>query len=513
MIQYLINTSVTWLSFILLFELLLKNRSHYQLNRMYLNIGVIAGVIIPLINLNTIRAASKPVFADPQGPLSVIQKSIRVSPVATTSIAQEQAHNYLPQLLWLIYAVGVLIGMIYLVREALQLFKLSRSGRRTFYGKYTIVETGGKQAPFSFFNIIFVSDIKTYSTEEWQMILQHEKEHSRRLHSLDNLLVLMVRIIFWFNPLPYILHKKVREVHEFQADEAVKGCKKEYGNFLLEQNMLSAYSLLTHSFNYSPIKKRLTMLMTKESRKGLFRYVTAVPMIGLLLLVCTKVTFSGESDSKDDVITFNGNTVKFAALKVIPDEYRATLNSQKSMYLYNSLPDSVPIKDAGTGMTNMHKVRTDMMPVSLNGKPIFGKEQYYLIPDKDTSYSTPVILSSANNIEEFLFSALKTSLSKLDDGLYRFDIKRLVVDEKGEPAYYELKGIYQNIDPLVGESTLKNEIKRKIDSEIAALLKDKLKFKPAVKDGQPVNVRMMMNRNYVIKVKQNKAELINDFGC
>ena len=76
MIQYLINTSIVWLAFILLFELL-KNRSHYQLNRMYLILGVVAGVIIPLINFNILSPASQPIFADPEGPLSVMQKSIR----------------------------------------------------------------------------------------------------------------------------------------------------------------------------------------------------------------------------------------------------------------------------------------------------------------------------------------------------------------------------------------------------------------------------------------------------
>src|SRR5690606_4094398 len=123
------------------------------------------------------------------------------------SLVQEQSHNFLPQVLWLIYAVGVFVGMVIFIREALHLFKFFRSGRKTSYDKYSIVETNQQQTPFSFFNIIFVSDSKCYSAVQWQMILQHEKEHGRRLHSLDNLLFVLVRIVFWFNPLPYILHK------------------------------------------------------------------------------------------------------------------------------------------------------------------------------------------------------------------------------------------------------------------------------------------------------------------
>jgi bla regulator protein blaR1 len=123
MITILINTSVTWLCSLLLYELLLKKETFHQLNRFYLLLTFMVGLVLPLlpwghaVQFNTLKADGTSVLQAPAGPVA--------DATAVTGIkneAQSPVVNW-----WLIlYLAGVTAGVLYLLRDLVRLWLLYR---------------------------------------------------------------------------------------------------------------------------------------------------------------------------------------------------------------------------------------------------------------------------------------------------------------------------------------------------------------------------------------------------
>lgn len=512
MVQYIINASIIWLSCLLVYELLFRNVSFHKFNRTFLLITLIAGASLPLVNINALMPDTGIVLPEPVRQVKEAKQAIVLNP-----LAQQHAPTSLPydisQIAWLIYILGVVVSSILILREVLLLSFLYIKGRKTTEHGFKIVETGKQHGPFSFFNIIFVRSRSEYKPAQWRLLTMHEQEHSRRLHTLDNLLVLSFHILFWFHPLVHVYYIRLRMVHEFQADRAVAANLHDYGKFLLEQTMLQRAPVLTHSLDSSPVKARISMLNKTANRKvTLLKYLVVVPLSFALALFCTKHSFSGPANSGEQKVIFKGNEIVFGALKVIPYHYMETVKLQRSMFMPVTVSDSFHVRNNATGKYEMQAVVKDIMPVAINGKPILGNEPQYLLPGEYINYTPPVFNGSALSLDEYLFSELKGELDKLEDGVYRLNINRLLVDDEGKLAYYENKGIEISMGdfetkPVMDEQTM-NEINRKLDG----LLEGPVTYKPAVKEGKAVNVRLGFG-NYYIVVKQHKAQLAERKGC
>lgn len=512
MLQYVINLSMIWLSCLLVYELLLRKMSFHRYNRFYLLITLFMGIILPLVNFNNLLPDTAVTFPEPTKQVYAMKEALQVHPVIPEATAHANTFN-VEQALWLIYFAGIAISLALLLREAISLYVLYRRGVKIRDGKYTIIETGKNHSPFSFFSLIFVNEKREFSHEQWTLLLTHEQEHGRQLHSIDNLLLLTARIVFWFHPLSYVYYKRLRMIHEYQADEAAALNIHDYGTFLLEQNMLQRSPLLAHSFNYSPVKKRIAMLTNiKTKRSQLFKYGVVIPLSFVLVLFCTGNSISRSFDKPKVAINFKGNEIVFGEFKVIPSDFMKNIEQQKKMFMVPSLPDSFAERNHATGKIEMRPVQVDMMPVNINGKPILGNEPQYLHPDASIKYTTPVFIATHGNMYQYLFTELKTELDKLEDGGYVLNIDRMVIDDKGNLAYYENKGIELLKLPIDKNPILKEDTKETINTRLTDMLNNSVKFKPAQQNGKPVNVRLSLPM-YEIVVKNHKAQLVERAGC
>jgi len=121
----------------------------------------------------------------------------------------------------------------------------------------------------------------------------HEETHAHQKHSIDLLLIEVLLVLFWFNPLLWILRHKIILNHEFLADfGALKrgGNVYKYQNLILNFSMERRYSGFTHTINYSSLKKRLLLMKTQSSKKSMvLRSSLLFPML------IAMVTFFGET--------------------------------------------------------------------------------------------------------------------------------------------------------------------------------------------------------------------------
>ena len=160
----------------------------------------------------------------------------------------------------------------------------------------------------------------------------------------------------------------------------------------------------------------------------------------------------------------------------------------------------------------MRPVLSNLMPVTINGKPIFGNEQEYFLSPAYTNETTPVVDRTDRSFDEFIFGKLKEEISKLNNGDYVLHINRIVIDEQGKIAYYENEGISFITSSSGNLSIIDENVKKDIHDKITAILENDIKFKPALKDGKPVNARLSFG-NYDIIVRDHKASIQERTGC
>jgi len=79
--------------------------------------------------------------------------------------------------------------------------------------------------------LVVESEIPAFSFGHWVLLSQndydhhrlpllaHEQAHIRLNHFYDLLLLEIVKIVHWFNPVVYRMAKDLKEIHEFQADD------------------------------------------------------------------------------------------------------------------------------------------------------------------------------------------------------------------------------------------------------------------------------------------------------
>jgi TonB family protein len=195
---------------------------------------------------------------------------------------------------------------------------------------------GFNTAGFSALGYIFVSH--SLAPDEEEEIVMHERNHLKNRHFYDILLVELMKIFQWFNPVIYMFNRSLRAVHEYQADD---GCLRSGMTVTRYQNLLITHLLKTRVFvtsnsfsNPSLIRKR--MLMMSKSRSGSassLKILLAVPVIILILLFISACESGTDNRGNDGKIT---KTPQVSDVRSIPsvDELDIVLTVAEEMPYY-----------------------------------------------------------------------------------------------------------------------------------------------------------------------------------
>jgi len=116
-------------------------------------------------------------------------------------------------------------------------------------------------------------------------ILRHEMVHTSQLHSIDILLLEILKVVFWFNPVLLLYKKSMQEVHEFLADSQAPN-RENYARFLVAYALNAPIASLTnHFFKPSQIKTRIQMIYKNRTSKWLLStYMIAIALISATAL-------------------------------------------------------------------------------------------------------------------------------------------------------------------------------------------------------------------------------------
>ncbi len=289
-LNFLLEASIGLCLFLVVYQLLLRKETSFRFNRVFLLAGLIASVIFPLIKLN---AVNSPI---PSLNFSVDQTVTEADLVyATEAVPQHTLTTW--EILTVIYGLGLaLFFIVFMIRLSKMFITLLRSTKYDVHSHH-IVELKEPSSPFSFFNYIFIGNTPPLTEREKQQIIEHESIHAKLFHSFDIVLLNILGIVFWFNPLIRVYKKIFVQLHEFEADaRAVETHDvNAYCSLLARVALHSADYKLANHFSNSLTVKRIEMMRTVKQKIKSWKMVAVVAVAPALFF------FVSCQDQVDDI--------------------------------------------------------------------------------------------------------------------------------------------------------------------------------------------------------------------
>ena len=326
MTSYLIHSSILLSAISIFYWVALRHETFFRLNRWTIMLSVLLSLSLPLIHV----PAEYVPWRTNEAPVStMVEKIVPVSDESINSnlnaekiqvstdektykkeeeipVAQESEQGFemasLGKILTILYFIGVgIFSLVFLM----QLFVLivSRSNLNSFKtGKYNIVEMVKDKEPFSFFNSIYINPAN-YDEDTYNHIIEHEKIHIDQSHFYDKIIAEILVIIFWFNPLTWLLRNGISRNLEFLTDQSLLNSgiqKSSYQMSLLKVSVSNQPFNLTMSYNSSFLKNRIDMMNAKKSSiVSSWKYLFIPPLF--LLSIISLNALDGENKTKDQL--------------------------------------------------------------------------------------------------------------------------------------------------------------------------------------------------------------------
>ena len=280
LLVYQIKVGLCLIAFYLLWKLLLSRETFHRFNRVALLVVMALALVLPWIRLSL----DTPSVVTEQ---MVMIEDLIVTPSGVTISPQATQSWDVMNIATVVYFVGAALVLAWLLHSQWNLRRMFKKGRTELLPEgYTLHILPEEIAPFSYFKHIVISE-QDYRDNPREILI-HEKAHSRLRHSLDVAFTSVVTLFQWWNPAAWLLCRELRQVHEFEADEAVLNEHvdvKQYQMLLIRKSVGDQLFSMANNFNYQSLKKRIRMMtINRSSRWNQLRALAVVPVIALALL-------------------------------------------------------------------------------------------------------------------------------------------------------------------------------------------------------------------------------------
>ena len=353
MIPYLLKTIFCSALFLLFYKAVLEKGKAYKFNRFYLIAALVLPFIIPVLSIPEKKiqplASFAPVLLEVESEIIKIigtntDETYNIfsgtdSEIIASLFIQEETVETLSNynLLFITY---LLISGFLLTRLIYSLYRFRRSILQTESQKLrdaTLIFSNEKTTPYTVLHYIFVRRNQPLSEE----IICHEMAHVKQKHTLDIILIELLMIFYWFNPMLLFYRKSIILNHEYLADESVLKSytnKNKYIDILLNACNEEYGVVLSHRFdNYSTIKKRVKMMIKKNSKTMQWlRFLAIVP-----LAVVSLILFSGSSNTETKNTSQQPQQKFSADSSIIKTVSRIIFVPQHDTVMYNNIIKSI----------------------------------------------------------------------------------------------------------------------------------------------------------------------------
>ncbi len=281
---YQIKVGLCLIVFYLLWKLMLSRETFHRFNRVALLTIVVLALVLPWVKVTMDATAARSM---------VMLEELLITPAGA---AQAQSAGW--SLNWLtvagvLYFIGVAASLLWMLHSRWSLHRLLKQGsKKSMPNGITLHVVPGDIAPFSYFKHIVINE-QDYRDNPREILI-HEQTHIGLRHSWDVLFIGLVTVFQWWNPAAWLIGRELKQVHEYEADEAVvnQGVDaKQYQLLLIRKSVGDQLFSMANNFNYQSLKKRIRMMtINKSSRWKTLRALAVVPVIALALLAFANPT-------------------------------------------------------------------------------------------------------------------------------------------------------------------------------------------------------------------------------
>jgi TonB family protein len=345
LLLFLVKSTLSLSLLYLAFSVLMRKETFFQLNRIVLLFMVLSSLLIPFLSIpqpihERIPVKMEPIFqVSPilEEPVSTIEAPAILQPAVPAPETVQPVSIPIRTIVIFVYLSGVLVSFLMFIYSIGSVLLLFRKARKTILHGIRIRVVDHDIPAFSFGRNILVSQYD-FDTS-YEAIITHEQSHIKLGHFYDLMLMELVKIIFWFNPLVYRMVNDLKEIHEFQADDHTLHSgidATQYQILIIQKGVGHQKFALANSFNHCQIKNRITMMnKQKTSKAGLWKVATFLPLLALLLMAFgngSKTLIKNEmrnetanilqADLKEDNQTIDNGVIS------VPSELNLVLNDQ-----------------------------------------------------------------------------------------------------------------------------------------------------------------------------------------
>ena len=286
MANFLLEFSGFLACVLLVYRAFLYREKRYNVSRFILLFGLIFSLVIPFIEY------SKEGQLPHMGEFNMEEVYTNSNSVPLTPVIEAESENSTLDLsiLFNIWIIGIIAFGFRFFYNLIRIINLIFSKRQ---GHFIVVDQASQ--PVSFFNYIIVNSLDLPSE-----VLAHEQMHGKLKHSYDILLVEIFIVLFWWNPLVYILKNFLRQLHELQVDhllltsDELRINPENYFNLILFYSRSKSAYAMVNTLNFQPLKNRITMFTKPKSKKSTF-FISLITSLSLLAAISFSFTLNSKA--------------------------------------------------------------------------------------------------------------------------------------------------------------------------------------------------------------------------
>ena len=300
-LNYIVEANVGLLLALVFYFTFLRQETKFTLMRFYLLTSICASLLFPLIDVQSTAETPALSISRLLPSYWLPEVVINAEGGAVTRPSSLTVWQYAAVVYW----CGLVLCSLFVLLQLLQLLRLFRKTKTYRREELLVAESAEDKPTFSFFNFIFIGKAHELSPREKEQILRHESVHARQWHSLDILVVNLLKIFFWFNPFISTYKRTFVKLHEFEADaRAVEnGDVDKYCSLLARVALRSADFTLANHFNNSLTVKRIEMMRTIKSNIRSWKLAALASMLPLLFFF-----IACNDQVEEDVMTITKNS-------------------------------------------------------------------------------------------------------------------------------------------------------------------------------------------------------------
>ena len=269
---------------------MLRKERFFRTNRIILLSILFFSLVLPVCNFSKMAISSESVVQVARPIYVQMHEEQAISNSSSPIVVQTQSEFFnRKMLLPCILIIGMMVMALVRLLQMVNMQSVVKRGCLWSKEKAdcNIYCHAGDVSPFSWMKSIVINE-KDYMENGYQIIL-HEKGHILYHHSLDILLLTIVQILQWWNPLVHIFGNSLRDVHEYEADNYVLKAGvniQEYQTLLISKALGSGTYVFANNFKHSLIKNRITMMMKNNTSKWAYgKTFYFFPFVALALCV------------------------------------------------------------------------------------------------------------------------------------------------------------------------------------------------------------------------------------